>query len=91
MLDEEDWGLEVNPPFKSFAGDTSVYCKKCHKRFYHPQNFLHHLRDKHGEIQLYCNVCYEYKNKKIFFLSENLYEEHAAKWHTSSSYKIVLK
>ena len=67
MLDEEDWGLEVNQPFKSFAGDTSVYCKKCHKRFYHPQNFLHHLHDKHGEIQLYCNVCYEYKNKKHFF------------------------
>ena len=83
MLDEEDWGLEVNQPFKSFAGDTSVYCKKCHKRFYHPQNFLHHLRDKHGEIQLYCNVCYEYKNKKIFFLSENLYEEHTAKCHLS--------
>ena len=28
MSDEEDWGLEVNPPFKLFAGDTSVYCKK---------------------------------------------------------------
>ena len=28
MSDKEDWGLEVIPPFKLFAGDTSVYCKK---------------------------------------------------------------
>ena len=89
MSAEEDWGLEVIPPFKLFAGDTSVYCKK------------KNVTKGFTILKIFCIICvinmvrFNYiamfvmniKIKKIFFLTENLYEEHTAKWHTSYTTK----